>query len=150
MLDSLEREKERDSLRNIIVRKVCDQLDRVRKTTMLICEEISTFFRHFDYDPHRDGADMGAYYIGLFHYFGEDMQLLNNSILSEYIPFSNDYDPLLLKPTRSLTKYYEEGLIEENSSARELFDLNISYLYRLMRAQQEMEGYLEVARREGI
>ena len=74
---------------------------------MLVCEEVSNMFKGFDYYPVKDRGELGCYYLGLFVCFGEDLLFLRQGTLANYIPFTTDSDPLLLKPARNIGRNYE-------------------------------------------
>ena len=122
--------------------KLCDYVDHVRKTSMCICENIWEMFQHFKYKPHnRINLLDGKYYIKILARFDQDLRFLKQSLLRYYVPFSNDFDPLLIESAKPLRRYYAENKIVYNHHVDELFRLNASYLYRLLRAHQRMLSY---------
>lgn len=62
-------------------------------------------------------------------------------MLIDYVPFSEEYDPLLLEPVRTIKKLYDARAVYYNKNIEELFTVNVSYLYRMMRAHQVMVKY---------
>ncbi len=99
--------------------KICDCIDHVRKTSMLISESTWEMFEQFRYTPGKKGqAALGSHYLRLFQHFDEDLRFLRESVMKYYICFSEGFDPLLL-----------------------VFRLNASYLYRLLRAHQRISAH---------
>jgi hypothetical protein len=75
------------------------------------------------------------------------MHFLKETKLAEYIPFNDIYDPFLIWSAKNIKRYYDLGVIVQDENIKELFNVNVSYLYRLLRAQKKMEEYTNISRR---
>ncbi len=92
-----------------------------------------------------DDSYVGNYYFMLFVQFGEHAFMLKDSFLKYYIDFSSGYDPLFLEHYKSAkNRTISEDLVK-NEHIDSLFSVNISYYYRLLRAQQKMLEYVSNA-----
>jgi hypothetical protein len=81
------------------------------------------------------------YYIKIFSNFDNDWSFVKESILKYYIPFTSRFDPILIEAAKPLKKMYSENKLIYNQHIDELFRINPSYLYRLLRAHQKILGY---------
>lgn len=61
------------------------------------------------------------------------------------MPFSHGFDPLFLELSQKLRKCYTNESLVYDQNVEELINLNASYLYRLLRAQQRMLDAISVA-----
>jgi hypothetical protein len=87
--------------------RVCDYVDHVRKTGMCICENVWEMFDYFKYKPQNKNTMLdGKYYITMLARLDSDLRFLKQSLLRYYIPFSNDFDPLLVESGKPLRRYY--------------------------------------------
>lgn len=89
-----------------------------------------------------DGNVYLGYYLDMFKMFDKDLTFLKDSLLQFYIPFSNGYDPLFLEPLRLIKEAVRDGKKVYDPYIGQLFNLNPSYLYRMLRAHQRMLGYI--------
>ena len=126
-------------------KKVCELIDHVRKIGMMISEEVTAMFLHFKYQPEKDDKRIGQHYLDIFRGFDEDLGFLKESTLVDYIPFSDDFDPLMIEPSRKIQKMYESKKVEYDENVEELFSFNISYMYRLLRAHQKIVFFAKIA-----
>jgi len=56
----------------------------------------------------------GKYYIKIFTNFDKDWSFIKESILRYYIPFTNNFDPLLIEAAKPLKKMYSENKLVYN------------------------------------
>lgn len=76
---------------------VCDLIDHVRKTSMYVSESVWEMFQYFRFKTiNKNSLSEGKYYIKIFASFDKDWSFLKESILRYYIPFTNNFDPLLI------------------------------------------------------
>jgi hypothetical protein len=87
---------------------------------------------------------VGSYYLKIFKTFDKDLEFLKTSLLKYYMPFSMGFDPLFLEQARQIRKLYTERRIVYDKNVEELFNINASYLYRLLRAHQKMLDYISI------
>jgi hypothetical protein len=74
---------------------ICDLIDQIRKNSMIICEEVTAMFQKYKYDPEK-APTLGSHYLVLFRDFNSSLKFLKDSYLTNYIPFSDGYDPLFV------------------------------------------------------
>lgn len=103
-------------------------------------------FDYYKYDPNKDNKQLGFYYIRIFKTFNKDLEFLKDSDLSFFIPFSENYDPLFLEPMKKINrKGCQENISIYDQNVQDLFSINASYLYRLLRAHQKMIDFLTLS-----
>jgi len=94
---------------------------------------------------HSKDIQAGSYYLTIFATFNSDLMFLKDSLLKFYMPFSSGFDPLFLEQARQIGKLYAEHKIVYDSNVEALFNINASYLYRLLRAHQKMLEYISIS-----
>lgn len=119
---------------------ICDLIDQIRKNSMIICEEVTAMFQRYKYDPEKTPA-LGSHYLVLFRDFNSSLKFLKDSYLTNYIPFSDGYDPLFVQVLKSTQSRHQSNSLQYDYNVKELFNLNASYMYRLLRGHQKMLLY---------
>ena len=72
-------------------------------------------------------------YLKIFQRLDTDNQIIKKSYLSSYISFARGYDPFFLVPYEH---YQKNGFLPETPKCvMKLFTMNISYVYRLIKAK---------------
>ena len=51
----------------------------------------------------------------------------------------------MIEPTKNIKKMYEQNIIEYDQHVEQIFIVNISYLYRLLRAHQKIKYFVKLA-----
>jgi len=64
---------------------------------MYVSEGVWEMFEHFRFKTiNKNSLSEGKHYIKIFASFDKDWSFLKESILRYYIPFTNNFDPLLI------------------------------------------------------
>lgn len=117
------------------IEDACESLDELRKINLKLCQCI------FEMKDGLEARGLNANaicqgYNQLFKKLNSDNRAITRSYLKKYIGFGKGYDPFFLTPYERIQKRVADEDIPKCVS--KLFKMNISYVYRLIKAKNEI------------